>query len=169
MLANHLTDATEIPPCAMRMDSPHKAVSDSLLSICSEIWKHQGVSDLWMWAVKCDSLTPPRLTNPGTVRLSQCKFLDVFVEKILHQLFGCAEYLQRLELEGMNLKPFESLLDELLEDLVAHHEAGSVQRRLRLRGDGHIQPSKLSEEFKEKWWNRCWGIDSIDCVIGDIR
>ena len=32
----------------------------------------------------------------------------------------------------MNLRPFESLLDELLEDLVAHHEAGLAQRKLVL-------------------------------------
>ena len=73
----------------------------------------------------------------------------------------------------MNLAPFESLLDELLEDLVAHHqrkrEAGLAQRKLKLwlEGSKFSQPTNLSEEFVEKWRNRCEKVDSIDCDIGD--
>ena len=88
VLEDHQTQGEEIPPCAMYIHHPDEAVRDSLLSICSQIFTHQPVSDLWMEEVTCNSLTPPRLTKPGTVILSQCEFPDGFV-KILHQLFGC--------------------------------------------------------------------------------
>ena len=72
-----------------------------------------------------------------------------------------------LDLSWMNLAPFEPLLDELLEDLVAHHEAGLAQRELRLwlYGDNIYQRTNLSEEFVEKWRNRCEKVDSIHCSI----
>ena len=41
VLEDHLTDSTEIPPCTMWILSPREAVSDTLLSICSQIWKYQ--------------------------------------------------------------------------------------------------------------------------------
>ena len=67
----------------------------------------------------------------------------------------------------MNLEPFKSLLDELLDDLVAHHqrkrEAGLAQRKLELI----LKGLDLSWEFKKKWENRCEKVDSIDCRIGD--
>ena len=68
----------------------------------------------------------------------------------------------------MNLTPFEPLIDELHEDLVAHHEAGLAQRELELwlwLIGNKDKPTNLSEEFEEKWRNRCHGIDSIDYVI----
>ena len=50
----------------------------------------------------------------------------------------------------MNLKPFESLLDELLEDLVAHHEAGLTRRKLKLRQFFEIDPDmELEPEIDE--------------------
>ena len=173
VLENHLIQAEEIPPCAMYIKDPDEAVRDSLLSIYSEIWKHQAVTDLRMFGVTCNSLEAPRLTKPRVVYLSRCKIPEVFVQIILHQLIEChcGETLQELRLMVMNLKPFESLLDELLEDLVAHHEAGLAQRKLHLRLVGSElfkQPSNLSQEFVEKWRNRCEKVDSIDCVIGDF-
>ena len=166
VLENHLIQGEEIPPCSMSIDSPREAVSDALLSICSQISKHQPVSDLCMEFDTCNSLEAPRLTNPWTVFLYQCKFPDF--EKLLRQLFSCGETLQKLVLRWMNLAPFESLLDDLLEDLVAHHEAGLAQRKLELwlwEDDEH--PTNLSEEFEEKWRNRCQSIDSIDCEFYD--
>ena len=65
----------------------------------------------------------------------------------------------------MGLERFESLLDELLEDLVAHHEVGLAQRKLWLVLRGYTHPTSLSEEFMEKWRNRCEKVDSIDCKI----
>ena len=65
----------------------------------------------------------------------------------------------------MDLGPFESLLDELLEDLVAHHEAGLAQRKLLLRLLGYTRPTNLSQEFVEKWGKRCKKVDSIYCEI----
>ena len=85
---------------------------DALFWTCSEIATHQGVSDLWMRGVTCNSLEAPRLTNPETVHLYRCYLPDDFLEKLLRQLFGCGETLQKLLLSCMNLRPFESLLDE---------------------------------------------------------
>ena len=166
VLENHLIQGEEIPPCSMSIDSPREAVSDALLSICSQISKHQPVSDLCMEFDTCISLEAPRLTNRQTVFLYQCKFPGF--EKLLRQLFGCGETLQKLVLRWMNLASFESLLDDLLEDLVAHHEVGLAQRKLELwlwEDDEH--PTNLSEEFEEKWRNRCQSIDSIDCEFYD--
>ena len=116
----------------------------------------------------------------------------------------------------MNLEPFESLLDELLEDLVAHHEAGLAQRKLRLKqsyletdpawrwmeennldkllqyilslcyeehhevdlAQGKLRlemigntfgPINLSDQFVEKWNQRCEKVDSIEYKIVDYR
>ena len=66
---DHLREGEEIPPCAMRISGPHESVSDSLLSICSEISKHQAVTHLWMCDVTSNSLEAPRLTNPVMVEL----------------------------------------------------------------------------------------------------
>ena len=165
VLEKHLTE--EIPPCAMYIIDPDEAV----LSICSQIFTHQPVTDLRMWFVTCNSLEAPRLIKPRTVDLFWCELPGDFMQILLRRLIEChcGETLQELELRFMDLRPFESLLDELLEDLVAHHEAGLAQRKLRLwlRGDKY-DPTNLSEEFVEKWWNRCEKVDSIDCDwIGD--
>ena len=167
---DHLREGEEIPPCGMVIRNPSEALSDSLLSICSEIFKHQAVTHLWMWYVTCNSVEAPRLIDPVEVSLQDCKLPDDFLEKFLHQLKGCGESLQGLKLSYMNLAPFESLLDELLDYLVAHHqrkrEAGLAQRKLRLRLIGNkYDRSNLSDEFKEKWRNRCEKTDSIDCFI----
>ena len=169
VLKNHLTQREEIPPCAMYIRGPDEAVSDALLSTCSEISTHQGVTDLHMDFVTCNSLKVPRLINLQCLHLYCCKLPDDFVEKILRQLFGCGESLQRLVLTQINFVPFESLLDELLEDLVAHHqrkrEAGLAHLDLELRLRRFIEPTNLSEEFVEKWMERCGGINSIDYDI----
>ena len=173
VLENHAKTATEIPPCAVFIYDPDETVMDSLLSTCSEIFKHQEVTDLLMEHVTCNSLEAPRLINPVTVHLDGCKLPDDFMEKFLHDLKGCGESLQLLKLDMMNLEPFESLLDELLEDLVAHHqrkrEAGLAQRKLELwltgDEDEEEDPTNLSDEFMEKWRNRCDVVESIDCTI----
>ena len=167
VLENHLIEGEEIPPCVMYISEPDEAVRDSLLSICSQIFTHQPVTDLWMIGVTCNSLEAPALTKPVTVFLSQFQFHNDFLEKLLHQLIEChcGETLQRLWLSEMDLAPFESLLDELLEDLVAHQEAGLAQRELELRLKADDNPTKLSKEFVEKWRNQCKKVDSIDCLI----
>ena len=91
VLENHLTEGEEIPPCAMNIRLPDEAVMDTLLSICSEIWRHQGVSDLYMSGVTCNSLTLPRLIKPGTLHLSNCNLPKGFMQILLRQLFGCGE------------------------------------------------------------------------------
>ena len=166
VLENHLTQGEEISPCAMYIWSPNETMSDSLLSICSEIFTHQPVTDLRMEHVTCNSLEAPRLIKPATVHLYHCKLPKDFMQILLRQLIGCGETLQKVWLEKMNLGPFQSLLDELLEDLVAHHEAGLAQRKLDLELTGDKRdPTFLSSRFVEKWRNRCEEVDSIDCVI----
>ena len=170
VLENHLIQEEEIPPCVMYIHEPDKAVENSLLSICSQIWKHQGVTDLEMWWVTCNSLEAPRLIKPGTVVLFLCSFPYVFIKILLRQLIEChcGETLQKLGLWFINLSTFESLLDELLEDLAAHHESGLAQRKLELKLEGnnfYNQPTNLSSRFVEKWRNRCEKVDSIDCEI----
>ena len=170
VLENHLTEGEEIPPCAMYIRRPREAVSDSLLLICSQIWRHQAVTDLWMMDVTCNSLEAPALTKPRVVYLSGCELPEDFITKIHRQLIEChcGETLQELKLSYMDLRPFEPLLDELLEDLVAHHEAGLAQRELWLRLEGTKDyRTNLSSRFVEKWWNRCRKVDSIHCFIGD--
>ena len=173
VLENHLRDSTEIPPCVMYIYRPDEAVSDSLLSICSQIFTHQPVTDLWMRFVRCNSLEAPRLIKPVMLELYVCKLPDDFMQILLRQLIEChcGETLHRLELFGMNLKSFESLLDELLENIVAHHEAGLAQRKLWLGLYGYniFQRTNLSEEFVEKWQNRCEKVDSICCIIGSTN
>ena len=70
----------------------------------------------------------------------------------------------------IDLQPFEQDLDELLEHLVAHHEKGQAQRELRLglyKGDDeHNIATNLSEQFVNKWKQRCEEIPSItECDI----
>ena len=171
VLDNHFIQGEEIPPCAMYIFHPDRAVKDSLLSTCSQISTHQPVTDLYMLDVRCKPLEAPRLIKPRTVRLHDCRLPEVFMQILLRQLIEChcGETLQRLELKYMNLGPFESLLDELLEDLVAHHEAGLAQRKLRLRlGANMFQRINLSKEFMKKWQNRCEKVDSIHCRIYDF-
>ena len=164
-LADHHTEGEEIPPCVMNIDlhGSSEAVSDSLLSICSQISKHQVITDLYMDSVTCNSLEAPMLINPVVVHLYHCELPYGFVKKILRQLFGCGESLQKLDLSYMNLIPFESLLDELLENLVAHHqskrEAGLAQRKLKLE----LKGTNLFSWFLKKWRNRCEEVDSINC------
>ena len=169
VVLDHHTDGEEIPPCAMYIWSLDEAVTDSLLSICSEIWKYQAVSDLRMDPVICtdSTLDPPRMANPRCLALRDCQFPGPFIRKLLHQLFDCSESLEMLWLSRMNLEPFERNLDELLENLVAHHEAGLAQRKLEilLIGGKHIQLTNLSREFKKKWRKRCEKVDSIHCKI----
>ena len=57
VLENHLIEGEEIPPCAMSIYRPDAAVTDSLLSICSQISRHQAVTDLWMFKVYCSDAT----------------------------------------------------------------------------------------------------------------
>ena len=163
VLENHLTDSTEIVPCTVYISGPDEAVRDKLLSSCSEIFMHQVVANLSMKFVSCKGsiLAAPRMSNPQSVILGQCGLPDQFLMKILRQLFGCAETMQWLWLYNMNLHPQEALLDELLEDLVQHHEAGLAQRKLRLQ----LGDNNFSEEFVKKWSNRCEKVDSIDCEI----
>ena len=164
---DHQRKGLEIPPCAIYIFQPDETISDILLSTCSRISRHQAVTDLWMERARSkDSILELRMTNPQSLSFLKCVLPESYIETLLRQLFGCGDFLKRLWVYRMNLRPFESLLDELLEDLVAHHEVGLAQRKLRLelRGDND-NPSNLSEEFVWKWRNRCEKVDSIECEI----
>ena len=151
---------SEAPECAVQISSGDRV--GCLSVICRTIWDNQRVSDLYIWYVEDFRVfeAPTMSKEPRLVNLNRCNLPDSFFKEILRQLFGCGETLQKLELGPMNLRPFESLLDELLEDLVAHHEAGLAQRELQLE-----LLTNLSKEFVEKWRNRCEKVDSIDCRI----
>ena len=171
VLENHLSAATQTPNCAMTIWDPREATTRDVLLVCSEIIKQQPVTDLRMVGVTCcySSLTAPRMINPQALYLWSCDLPSNFVENLIQQLKGSGDSLQMLMLYNMDLSPYESLLDELLENLVAHHEAHKGQRELYLRlwGDKYSnKPTNLSEGFKVKWRKRCEGVESINCRIG---
>ena len=138
VLRDPLPEATQIPHCAMFIIYPDEAATNTLLSTCSKISNQQPVTDLLMWTVTCYDSTKdaPRMLNTQSMYLSGCELPDRYLRTILHQLFGSVESLKSLKLDYLDLSPFEGLLDELLEDLVSHHEAraraGLTQRKLEL-------------------------------------
>ena len=151
VLENHLSAAAQTPNCAMYIHQPFETVTRDLLLVCSEIFKQQPVTCLHMYKVTCpdSSLTSLRLINPKFLYLDCCNLPVDFVRSLIQQLFGAGDSLQKLELWGINLRPHESLLDELLEDLVTHHEAQKGQRKLVLELDGSsfTKPTNLSGDF----------------------
>ena len=149
----------------MLIHGPREAARDMLL-VCSEIFKQQPVTALDMYWVTChdSSLTAPRMINPQVLVLALCNLPSNFVENLIEQLKGSGDSLQRLWLLFMDLSPYESLLDELLENLVAHHESHKGQRKLKLK---LVYGTNLSEGFKVKWKKRCEGVESIHCEISD--
>ena len=171
VVENHLSAATQTPNCAIYIHNPLEAAI--LLPTCYDISKQQGVTDLYLRDATCHNSTPlqaPRLINPQSLYLYTCDLPVDYVRSLLKQLFGTGDSLQYLRLRWMDLSPYESLLDELLEDLVAHHEAQKGQRKLRLEMRGFRiinKPINLSEEFVKKWRKRCRGVESIDCIIRD--
>ena len=175
VLKDPLPEATQIPHCAMWIWEPDEAATNTLLSTCSRIFKQQSVTDLAMYTVTCNDSTvdAPRMLNIRSVVLYNCGLPDRYLRKILRGLFGSGESLEKLELRYIDLSPFEGLLDELLEDLVSHHEAraraGLTQRKLwlELTGEEDDILSNLSDAFVEKWRACCSGISSIQCYIGD--
>ena len=59
------------------------------------------------------------------------------MRSLIRDLFGAGDSLQKLWLFNIDLSPCESLLDELLENLVAHHEAHKGQRETVAGADRH--------------------------------
>ena len=167
VMENHLSAAAQTPNCAMVIYNdpfwPPEAVTRDVLLVCSEIFKQQPVTHLCMVGVDCHnlSLTAQRMINPQYLCLCECDLPDQFVRSLIQDLFGAGDSLQKLVLDGINLRPFESLLDELIENLVVHHVTHKGQRKLGLWLFG----TRLSEDFKEKWRKGCRGVESIDCKI----
>ena len=149
----------------MHMWEPDEAMTRDLLQTCSEIFKQQPVTHLDKEDVFCpdSSLTAPRMVNPQYLRLSTCKLPSDFVRSLIRQMFGAGDSLQYLMLHFMDLSPFGSLLDKLLEDLVANHEAQKGQDKLVLVLQ--LVRDNLSERFKIKWRERCRRVKSISYVI----
>ena len=175
VLRNPLPEVTQIPNCAMYIYCADEAVTNTLLSICSRISKLQLVRDLVMGTVRANDslLQAPRMINPQSVFLRDCKLPRSFMREILRGLFGSGESLEELRLH-IDLSPVEGLLDELFEDLVSHHEArdraGLTQRKLKLELRPYIdeyipKSTNLSKKFDEKWRNRCRRVQSIACEI----
>ena len=154
VLEDHLSAATKIPNCAMYMDGFDE-------EICGYIFKKQVITDLIISTTFIHSTKVPTITNPRSLRLNYCHTSYNFMRSLLQQLFGAGDSLEILWLKNTDLSPCESLLDELLENLVAHHEAQKGQRKLELELDG----TDLSKDFTKKWNERCMGIGSIYCEI----
>ena len=149
--------------CVMYIYRPAESVTNNILTTCSTISLHQPVRNLRMFGVTCldSSLTALRMINPQSLHLFDCDLPDQFVRSLIRDLFGAEDSLQGLVLWNLDLSPCESLLDELLENLVAHHEAHRGQRELRLG----LMGTRLSEDFQKRWWERCEGVESIHCWI----
>ena len=163
---------TEIPECAMAVTDPDESVTKSLLKTCRKISEHQKVTDLYMEEVRCESSTLEELplisAHTRSVNLIRCALPMSYLRYLFRQLSQSVNTLQYLNLEGMDLKPIETELDKLLERLVSHHESGKAQSKLILMIIGSKEePTNLSEEFVNKWTERCEGIESITrCTIG---
>ena len=156
VVENHLSAATKIPNCAMYMDGFDE-------EICGYIFKKQVVTDLTISMTFIHSTKVPTITNARSLRLNYCHTSYDFMRSLLQQLFVAGDSLEILWLKNTDLSPFEPLLDELLEDLVAHHEAQKGQRKLELELE--LDGTDLYKDFTEKWNQRCMGIESIYCEI----
>ena len=172
VLENYLSAAAQTPNCTIYIEEPDEAVTRDLLLTCSQISNHEAVTHLHMVFVRCphSSLQSPRMINPQLLVLSNCSLAEDYVKCLLQQLIGSGDSLQELWLWRMDLSPFEPLLDELLEDVVAHHGAQKGQRKLKLKLKlWLIYGTNLSKVFEEKWRNRCRGVESIECWIHDYN
>ena len=163
ILEDHSTHITGIPECTLYIDQPDDAATGNMLEICSKIWRHQAVSNLYLLKVTCEDPTAEglRIVNAQTLQLSQCVFPEHFIRTLLRSLFGNYNSLQYLALVDVDLALFEVLLDELLEEIVQHHEAGRVQNKLDLR----LFDKHFSNDFVLKWARRCGPIMSINSEI----
>ena len=164
-LENYLTGSTEIPSCAMFIDSsPDEAVTNTLLSTCSQISRNQAVTDLWMSNVFCRDATeaevPILRRNIQLLCVHSCHLSRTFLRNVLQQLHDCIR-LTYLRLKNIDLREVEEDLDKLLDNLVSSHENGLSQKKLRIRMDRN----GLSTKLAAKWNKHCEGITSIDCKI----
>ena len=165
---------TVIPECCIVIIIvPDENVTNSLLTTCFKISEKQPIADLWMEAVRCDDLTvkaPTMSSRAVSFVLVKCILPVSYWRDIIRQLFECIHTLQYLGLSGMDLKPIEKDIDELLERLVSFHESGKARSKLWLDIGGDCeQRGNLSQEFVYKWRQRCKRIKSIDYSgIGDF-
>ena len=165
----HTEQDADQPECGIYISYPDEAVTQSLLTTCHNISRHQPVTDLYLWGVECRDLpaaveAPIMSRNARSLWLSLCDLPVRFIRQILRQLIDsdCIT-LQKLKMGDMDLSEVEAQLEELMEQLVSHHEAGAAQEKLEVQ----LHNLVLSWKFVEKWRRRCEGITSIDCMIHD--
>ena len=167
------------PECGIDIFQPHEAVTKSLLTKCHNISRHQPVTDLCL-SVHCRDLpaveAPIMSRNAQSLRFAFCILTVGFMKSILCQLIisRCVT-LQMLRLEWIDfslveghfsgLGAVEEELDELMEQLVSHHEAGTAQEKLNVMLKEEVTKRYLSGEFMAKWSRRCQGITSIEYDI----
>ena len=158
-------DASE---CAMGILQPLSNVTKSLLALCHQVSEYQAVTDFYMLDVSPEDMTklevPNMSSHAKSLWLWECELPTEFVRSILRQLSSCVT-LQMLWLRDINLSSVEGDLDELLENLVAHHRrmigAAHYSERLELV----LDRNSLSQEFKTKWRQCCKRVSSIKYQI----
>ena len=170
-------EVKDVPTCSMVIVQPDPQVTDTLLSTCHRISQFQAVTDLWIQKVKCQGHSteaPIMSRNAVSVNLAECDLPVDFLRSLLHQLVDCHS-LQILRLSVINLREVQKDLDVLLESLVGHHK-----RAVSPANDQNIEESisphhqrelmlflvktNVTERFKKKWSQRCWGIPSLSYI-----
>ena len=152
------TGQEPIPECAIRIFKPHQSLQPSILTTCKQICAEQTVSDLFLQGFDLgdfDDATVFKMSkNTRSVVLDRCKFHADFVKGLLLQLMDCTE-LCKLHLGCKVLCKVEKELEEVLENLIQHHEAkeggstGESLPWLRL-----ICDTSLTSQFQQKWRQR---------------
>ena len=171
-------EVREVPTCSIVIVQPDPQVTSPLLSTIHRITQVQAVTDLWMQKIKCEDLSPAEVPiisrNVRSVTIAECNLPVDFLRSVLHQLTGCHS-LQILRLSIVNLKEVQEDLNKLLESLVDHHKTGVSQAYTQSgneEGTSHHQrelmlvlgKTNVTERFKEKWSQCCWGIPSISYI-----
>ena len=109
----HTEQDADQPECGIEIDKPDEAVTQSLLTTCHNISRHQPLTDLRMNSVRCRDLpaaveAPIMSRNARSLRLREYDLPVRFTRNILRQLIDsdCVT-LQMLVLYQMHLSPVE--------------------------------------------------------------
>ena len=147
----------KIPDCAIRVYRPYPGFQHNVLTVCEQICRKQNLIDLCLSGLYLKDETVFKMSrNTQSVVLVDCGFDVDFLRDLLRQLSDCTK-LQKLFLGCYSLRRVEKELDEVLENLVAHHEREIAEhdkkgQQMRLK---IICGDDVSQDFKNKWELRC--------------